>query len=134
MRGISVAFVAARTKLPPERIREIEIGAPPIESDGRGRAIARALASAIGADPDEGASRVPVRSGARAEEGPAHRERWVGWGPVAAAVVAALLGAGALAAWLAQPELDAASPEVVYRPDYVRQLLDSEASPSESLR
>jgi hypothetical protein len=58
----------------------------------------------------------------------------VGWGPVAAAVVAALLGAGLLAAWLAQPEPDAASPELVYRPDYVRELLDSEASPAESLR
>ena len=57
LRGISLFYVAARTKLSPERVREIEDSAA-LDTDAMGRATARALAHAIGADPDEAAAQL----------------------------------------------------------------------------
>jgi hypothetical protein len=54
LRGLSIFFVAARTKLSPERVREIEDESP-LDADGIGRSTARTLALAIGAEPEEAA-------------------------------------------------------------------------------
>ncbi len=59
LRDISVEFVAARTKLPLERIHALEGDTAPLGSDGRSRALARTLARAIGADPEEASARLP---------------------------------------------------------------------------
>jgi hypothetical protein len=53
-----VEFVSLRTRIPPERIWALEAGRAALPPDGNSRAMARALADAIGADPDEAAARV----------------------------------------------------------------------------
>jgi len=129
LRGISVWFVAARTKLPPERVREIETGKDALARDGHGRGTARALARAIGADPEEAAARLAGRSPRRARRG---RLPWLGdWLRVGGAVGIALslgLGAWLLALWLGAPVSPEDSPALVYRPDYVEQLLNRDGS------
>ena len=122
LRGISLRFVAAHTKLPLDRIRAIESGAFELDRDGRGRASARALALSIGADPEEAAGRLRQAPRWRRRRPALRRERWVGWGPVAAGLLLSLLGVWAIASWLERPPAEAAAP-LVYRQDYVEQLL-----------
>src|SRR5262249_25573115 len=64
LRGISLFYVAARTKLSPERVREIEDSAA-LDTAPMGRATARALAHAIGADPDEAAAQLRAATAPR---------------------------------------------------------------------
>jgi hypothetical protein len=122
LRGISVFYVAARTKLSPERVREIEEASPPLDTDGIGRATARVLAHAIGADPDEAASLLgqvrPTPLAARVRL-PWLRERLFRIGRAAALVL--VLGAALwlLGLWLSSPRSDASTPERIYKPDYV---------------
>ena len=126
LRGISVFYVAARTKLSPERVREIEEASAPLDTDGIGRATARVLAHAIGADPDEAAAQLgevrPTRIAARVRL-PWLRERLLRIGRVAA--LALVLGAALwlLGLWLSSPRSNASGPERVYKPDYVEKLL-----------
>ncbi len=129
LRGISVFYVAARTKLSPERVREIEEASAPLDTDGIGRATARVLAHAIGADPDEAASLLgqvrPTPLTARVRL-PWLRERLFRIGRAAALVL--VLGAALwlLGLWLSSPRSDASTPERIYKPDYVEKLLHGE--------
>jgi hypothetical protein len=131
LRGISIWFVAARVKLPPERIRAIEMDAGVLKPDGHGRGIARALASAIGADPEEGVARMGRHP---LGEAAGQRTRWVRsflrLGGTLGVALALSLGAWLLGTWLqsgeAPPETD--SPQLVYRPDYVGRLLGGDGS------
>ena len=129
LRGISIWFVAARTKLSPERMREIESGRGPLGRDGHGRGTARALARAIGADPAEAAARLACRS--TGPEG-RRRARWRGALPPLRSAVGIVLGLGLgvwlLALWLRSAETPEDSPSRVYRPDYVERLLSGEGS------
>ena len=122
--------MAARTKLSPERVREIEEASAPLDTDGIGRATARVLAHAIGADPDEAASLLgqvrPTPLAARVRL-PWLRERAVPdrprGGPGAGARRSALW---LLGLWLSSPRSDASSPARIYKPDYVEKLLHRE--------
>ncbi len=127
LRGISVWFVAARTKLPPERVREIERVEGALARDGHGRSTARALARAIGADPQEAAARLAGRSPRAARR---WRPPWIGdWLRLGSAVGIVLglgLGAWWLDHWLQSAGTSQDSPPLVYRPDYVERLLNGE--------
>jgi hypothetical protein len=127
LRGISVFYVAARTKLTPERVREIEDCAASLETDGIGRATARSLALAIGADPDTAATLLGERQRtARGSRGVAtfwlRGLLWT-WGRrigIALALGAALW---LLGLWLSGFSARQGTPPLVYKPDYVDQLL-----------
>jgi len=128
LRGISLFYVAARTKLSPERVREIEESAA-LDTDGMGRATARALAHAIGADPDEAAAqlgageRKPFRARQRFSNLPLFL---VNAGRTAGLVVMLALGAWLLGLWLSKASANGSAPPRIYKPDYVDQLLRRE--------
>jgi len=128
LRGISLFYVAARTKLSPERVREIEENAA-LGADGVGRATARALAHAIGADPDEAAAILGNAPAARAGRRP---QLWrigpalVAFGRTASLTAILALGLWLLGLWLSSPASNAAAPERIYKPDYVEKLLHRE--------
>ncbi len=120
-------YVAARTKLTPERVREIENSSATLETDGIGRATARTLALAIGADPDMAATLVGERSRtARGTRGVAafwlHGFAWT-WGRRVALTLALGAGLWLLGLWLSGFSARDGTPELVYKPDYVEQLL-----------
>lgn len=129
LRGISVFYVAARTKLSPERVREIEEASAPLETDGIGRATARVLAQAIGADPDEASALLgqvrltPVAARARL---PWLRERVLSVGRAVGVALALGVALWLLGLWLSSPRSDASGPERIIKPDYVEKLLNSE--------
>ena len=126
LRGISVFYVAARTKLSPERVREIEEASSPLDTDGIGRATARVLAHAIGADPEEAASLLgqvrPTPLAARVRL-PWFRERLFRIGRAAGLALALGVALWLLGLWLSSPSSDASSPARIYKPDYVEKLL-----------
>jgi hypothetical protein len=121
LRGVPLDWVATSTKIPLPRLEGLERGEPVLASDGAGRAAARALARAIGADPEEAAGR--IHDGAAPPAGRAPREwrlRVPRWVPGAVACCAAAGLAWALAVWIeGRPP---PSPEIVPRPDYVERL------------
>lgn len=126
LRGISIFYVAARTKLTPERVREIEDSGATLETDGLGRSTARALAIAIGADPNEAASLLGERRAIRGTQG--DRSAWLRglvWALGRRAGLVLLLGAGLwlLGLWLSGAIARDGAPAVVYKPDYVEKLL-----------
>jgi hypothetical protein len=121
VRGVSLEWVAARTKLPLVRLEALERGEPLLACDGAGRAAARALAVAIGADPEEAAGR--VHDGAEAPPEPVGRARRVrlpAWAPAALVLGAAAGAVLALGVWIEGRAPSA--PDVVPRPDYVERL------------
>ncbi len=131
LRGISVWFVAARTKLPPERVREIERVEGALRRDGHGRGTARALALAIGADPQEAAARLAGRSPRAARR---RRMPWLGaWlrlGSALGLVLGLGLGFWLLGHWLQAEANPQDAPTLVYRPDYIERLLNGEGDGS----
>ncbi|MFI5314172.1 MAG: helix-turn-helix domain-containing protein [Myxococcota bacterium] len=129
LRGISLFYVAARTKLSPERVREIEEASASLETDGIGRATARALAHAIGADPDEAAAQLGVAQRPQLRRRPRFpllRLAVLGVGRTAGLVLALALALWLLGLWLSSPPSNASGPARVYKPDYVDQLLRRE--------
>ena len=129
LRGISLFYVAARTKLTPERVREIEETPAGLDTDALGRATARALAHAIGADPDEAAALLgraaPPRVRRRARF-TRLRPLLFGVGRTAGMAVILAIGLWLLGLWLSSPPSDASAPPRIYKPDYVDQLLHRE--------
>jgi hypothetical protein len=124
LRGLSRCFVAARTRIPAERIEAIELGRVELADDAVGRGTARQLACAIGAEPDQALARLgtagrtaPTRIG----ELRLPRPIFVGGGLVALALIGALLYAGTI--WVERAG-SAERAGVVYRPDYVDDLLE----------
>ncbi len=128
LRGISVFYVAARTKLTPERVREIEDSSAPLDTDGIGRATARTLALAIGADPDMAATLLGERRRtARGTRGmAAFWLRGFVWSWGRRIGIALALGAALwlLGLWLSGFYARNGTPPTVYKPDYVEQLLN----------
>jgi len=124
LRGVPLDWVVASTKLPLPRLEALERGDPVLGSDGAGRAAARALARAIGADPEEAAGRVHDGAPPAPERvARAWRPRIPAWVPAALAFSAAAAVAWALAVWIeARPT---PAPDIVPRPDYVERLRGS---------
>jgi hypothetical protein len=124
LRGISIWFVAARTKLTPERIQRIEDGSEALQRGGHGRATARVLAGAIGADPEEGVSRlsrwVPQR-GNRGRNG--RTGNVLRWGRSLGILLVLGLGVWLLGTWLEGVDASGDPPRLVHRPDYLDRLL-----------
>ncbi|MBM4335095.1 MAG: hypothetical protein FJ108_04170 [Deltaproteobacteria bacterium] len=118
--------MADRTKLTPERVREIEASGATLEIDGLGRATARSLALAIGADPDEAAALLGERRAVRGARGERHAWlRGLVWGYGRRAGLLLLLGIGLwlLGLWLSGDTARDGIPTVVLKPDYVEKLL-----------
>lgn len=127
LRGISIFYVAARTKLSPERVRDIEESRARLELDGMGRATARSLAHAIGADPEEAArilGRRPTTLATRGLRGLWLRGLALAWVRRAALGLAIALAVWLLALFLSRAEDNAAPAERVIKPDYVEELLN----------
>lgn len=126
LRGISVEFVAARLKLNPERLAAIESDAAPLEPDGHGRSIARSLALAIGADPQAAAAFFQCdATGGRARTSARRVFTGAALGTALGGLVA-VVSVGVYAVWASRVESPigpARAEQVVYRPDYVGQLL-----------
>ena len=122
-RLVPVEFVAAITRVPAVRIVALEEGREQLPADGGGRAMARALAQAIGADPREAAARVGATPGPGRSPRPRHRPPSIR----ALALVLLTLGAG-LAAWRVASTGgdDPRRAPVVHREDHVARLLESE--------
>jgi hypothetical protein len=127
LRGIPLEWVSLHTKLAMARLRALEAGCEPLGCDRSGRAAARALAQAIGADPDEAAGRLSdaVTPAAGVETPPPGARGFAlpRWTP---ALLLALAAAGAAWGLLAFLETrPAPAPDVVFRPDYVERLRGS---------
>ena len=129
LRQVSVEFVSIRTRIPPERIWALEAGRVELPPDGNSRAMARALADAIGADPDEAAARV----GGYPPGGDAASVRPRARRIVAAVALLLLALAGLAGVWKAVSEEPlegerrqegAEESAVVHRPDHLFRLLD----------
>ena len=128
LRGISLFYVAARTKLSPERVREIEESAA-LDTDGMGRATARALAHAIGADPDEAVAQLGAAVRAPLPRRPSFSNLPLVLGRIGrtAGLVAVLaLGVWLLGLWFSSAQSSASAPPRIYKPDYVEKLLHRE--------
>ncbi len=124
LRGISVYFVAARTKLPPSRIQGIEDGGDPLGQDGHSRATARAISRAIGADPDEGVALLSKRRSKRRRKGAGlWRRQLLRWGRHASIGLILALLSWAVVSFLLNPPISSNHPDLVYRTDYVKRLL-----------
>lgn len=137
LRQLSREWLAWRLKIAPGALAAIESGEQPLIGDGHGRSTARALARAMGADPEMAVTLLrreprppPLRS----------RPRRVFTGVAigtALAAVALTAGVGLRALWsslASTPEVASPSPARVYRPDYVARLLRGVAPAIESSR
>ena len=124
LRRIPLGYVAARTRIPRDRLERIEGGRERLGRDGQGRSTARLLALTIGADPDE-ASCLLTEPERRGRIGSALSGLpWLRWGLLGAAGAASLALFWVLADRVLSSEAShEARPEVVYRPDYVDRLL-----------
>lgn len=128
LRGISLYWVAARTKLSSERIAEIETGRVPLSRDGHGRATSRVLAQAIGADPDEAVRQLEGRTALRVRRAKPDHSRRVRRGLSATVVLVAALACYLVADLLLSGQSTNAAPDIIYRPDYVERLVGDESN------
>jgi hypothetical protein len=129
LRQVSVEFVSVRTRIPLERIWALEAGRVELPPDGNSRAMARALAEAIGADPDEAAARVGGYPHGGDAAGARRLRRWI----AAAVALLLLVLAGLAGIWSAVSVGPVASESraegveespVVHRPDHLFRLLE----------
>lgn len=128
LRSIPLGYVAARTRIPSDRLLRIESGLDLLGRDGQGRSTARLLALTIGADPEEASCLLEEPLGARRRGALLAQLPWLRWGMLGAGASLCLLLMWVLANQLLSSEAPLeASPEVIYRPDYVERLLSDEA-------
>jgi transcriptional regulator with XRE-family HTH domain len=123
LRGLSLEDVAELTRIPRRSLERLEAGAFDGHVDGFARGFVRAVAEAIGVDPEEANARL------LGEVRPERARRPLPWRPAALLLLAAalaFLSARALSGWLrapAAPEARAAAPAPgPVRRDYVREL------------
>jgi transcriptional regulator with XRE-family HTH domain len=131
LRGISVAELAELTKIPTRSIERMESGAFDRNPDGFVRGFVRAVAVALGLDPEEAVLRMlgePADSAGAARTSVLRPDRRL---LVLAALLVATLGLGlAIWGWASRPAsvstADRAA-EIVYRRDAVRALAEEQA-------
>ncbi len=131
LRGISVGELAELTKIPARSIERMEAGAFDGNPDGFVRGFVRAIAAALGLDPEEAVMRMLGEPADSAEAAGRPALRFDGRLLV---VAGALVGAAALGlaiwGWVSRapsaPQRDEA-PKIVYRRDAVRALADEQA-------
>ena len=129
LRQISIGYVAARTRIPGDRLLRIEAGLEPLGRDGQGRSTARLLALTVGADPDEASCLLEDPPGGSGAAGMLGQLPWLRWGLLAGAAGLSAVLVWVLADRLLSSEASAeAPPEVVYRPDYVERLLTEDST------
>ena len=110
LRGISLDELAGLTRIPVRSLERLESGAFDLSSDGFVRGFVRAVAEALGLDPDDAVMRLmrePQDEGLRAGSGVFSQKALLA--RVAMAVFAALLG---LALWVLVSRLLATSPSL----------------------
>jgi len=138
LRGISVRELAELTKIPTRSIERMESGAFDGDPDGFVRGFVRAIAVALGLDPEETIMRMLGEPADLAgnPRSPAFRldRRLL----VSAALLAAMLGFG-LAIWGWRSRAPSAAvgeetPKIIYRYDAVRALADEQARTEEAPR
>jgi transcriptional regulator with XRE-family HTH domain len=120
LRGLSLEDVAGLTRIPRRSLERLEAGAFDGNPDGFARGFVRAVAEAIGVDPEEAGARLLD------EVRPERARRALPWRPVALGILAAVLAFFAVRTILAfarapAPAAVARAPGLARR-DYVREL------------
>ncbi|MCH8082831.1 MAG: helix-turn-helix domain-containing protein [Myxococcales bacterium] len=131
LRGISLDDLAVLTKLPRRSLERLESGVFDHISDGFSRGFVRAVADALGLDPNEAVLRLlaepPEEDDARARAG-ARRRFVLGLG-LAVALTAVLLGLWAVRRVWVGSDWRQPTPVVVYRRDVVRSMATAQSTP-----
>jgi len=131
LRGISVGELAELTKIPVRSIERMEAGAFDGNPDGFVRGFVRAIASALGLDPEEAVMRMlgePADSG-EAARGSALRfdARLLAVAGVLVATAALVLAIWGWASRAPSAPQEGESPKIVFRRDAVRALAEEQA-------
>jgi cytoskeletal protein RodZ len=131
LRGISIGELAELTKIPPRSIERMEAGAFDGNPDGFVRGFVRAIAAALGLDPEEAVMRMLGEPAdvAEAAQAPAlrlDRRHLAIFGLLVAAVGLGLAIWGWASRVPTAPTADD-TPKIVYRRDAVRALADEQA-------
>ncbi len=136
LRGISLDDLAVLTKLPRRSLERLEAGAFDHVADGFSRGFVRAVADALGLDPDEAVLRLlaepPEEDDARARAG-ARRRFVLGLG-LAVALAAVFLGLWAVRRVWVGSDWRQPTPVVVYRRDVVRSMAAAQSTPGRNPR
>jgi hypothetical protein len=131
LRGISIGELAELTKIPPRSIERMEAGAFDGNPDGFVRGFVRAIALALGLDPEEAVMRMLGEPADLAEAGEAPALRLDRRHLAIFGLLVATVGLGlAIWGWASRaPSAPAADdmPKIVYRRDAVRALADEQA-------
>ena len=134
LRGISIEDLSARTKIPRRSLERLEAGAFDHGADGFTRGFVRAVAGALGLDPDDAVARLLCEPPPDEEQEDERSSRQLRRAAALAAGLALAVGLLLLAAWglrslWPDPEPDADA-RPLYRRDAVRALADSVAEPA----
>jgi transcriptional regulator with XRE-family HTH domain len=131
LRGISIEDLSARTKIPRRSLERLESGAFDRAADGFTRGFVRAVAGALGLDPDDAVARLLSEPAADEEQEDEHSSRQLRRAVAVGAGLALAVGVLLLAVWGIRslwPDSEAdAEVRPLYRRDAVRALADSVA-------
>jgi cytoskeletal protein RodZ len=131
LRGISLDELELLTKIPRRSLERLEAGAFEEAPDGFARGFVRSVAAALGLDPDEAVMRL-LREPPDEELAGAVRRTPTQRSLAVAVVLALATAALALVLWslraaVDEPAAEPETPEVLYRRDALRSLLEPEA-------
>ncbi len=128
LRGISIGELAELTKIPPRSIERMEAGAFDGNPDGFVRGFVRAIAAALGLDPEEAVMRMLGEPADVAEAAQAPALRLDRRHLAIFGLLVAVVGLGlAIWGWASRVPTADDTPKIVYRRDAVRALADEQA-------
>ncbi|MCH8889775.1 MAG: helix-turn-helix domain-containing protein [Myxococcales bacterium] len=128
LRRISIGELAELTKIPPRSIERMEAGAFDGNPDGFVRGFVRAIALALGLDPEEAVMRMLGEPADLAEAGEAPALRLDRRHLAIFGLLVATVGLGlAIWGWASRAPSADDMPKIVYRRDAVRALADEQA-------
>jgi hypothetical protein len=132
LRGVSLEDLATLTRIPRRSLERLESGAFDSSRDGFARGFVRTVAIALGLNPDDALLRLMGEPGTD-DERSAYRQvlRWAAAGAALVAVAGTVAGLSWLWHVATRAGDGAATPEIVYRRDAVRELADSIAAEPE---